>query len=189
MTEQHPFHTLLPQQALSLRRRAMKLTSDEHRAEDLVQETLLKAWKSRDSYKPETNLGAWLFTILRNTFLSDLRKHRREVEDVDGANAEALCEEPSQDHTVALKDLVSAIALLPDAQRRPIELMGAFDYSQMEAADACGCTVGTIKSRVSRGRAMLNRILEQNDGVAHGALLGSDGTNSGSRRGAMERVS
>lgn len=154
VTERHPFHVLLPQQVQSLRRRALKLTSNEHRAEDLVQDTLLKAWAFRDSYQPDTRLRAWLFTILRNTFFSDLRKHRPEVEDVD-ACARALFEEPRQDHALALNELISAIALLPHAQRRPIVLIGVYGYSQLEAADACGCTVGTIKSRVSRGRDSL----------------------------------
>ncbi|MFN3641703.1 MAG: sigma-70 family RNA polymerase sigma factor [Gemmobacter sp.] len=152
----HPFHTLLPQEAASLRRRAMKFTSSEHRAEDLVQATFLKAWASRDSYRPETNLRAWLFTILRNTFFSELRKFRLEVEDVDGIRAQLLAQEPNQDHAIALGELLAAIARLPDAQRRPVLLMGAYGFSQNEAADACGCTVGTIKSRVSRGRLTLS---------------------------------
>jgi len=159
MTERHPFHTLLPQHALSLRCRALRLTANEHRAEDLVQATLLKAWASRDSFQPETNLRAWLFTILRNTFFSDLRKFRREVEDVDDAYAMALFEEPRQDHALALKELIAAIASLPHAQRRPLVLMGVYGFSQLEVADACGCTVGTVKSRVSRGRATLSRVM------------------------------
>lgn len=159
MTEHHPFHNLLPQHSLPLRRRALKLTANEHRAEDLVQATLLKAWVSRDSFNPDTNLRAWLFTILRNTFLSELRKYRREVEDVDGACARALSEEARQDHVLSLNELISAIARLPDLQRQPLIMMGAYGFSQLEAADACGCTVGTIKSRVSRGRATLERIM------------------------------
>jgi len=161
MTEPHPFHVLLPQHSLPLRRRALKLTSSKHRAEDLVQETLLKAWASRDSFRPETNLRAWLFTILRNTFFSDLRKTRREVEDVDGNCAQALFEEPRQEHELALKELISAIALLPDAQRRPLVLIGAYGFSQAEAANACDCKLGTIKSRISRSRVALKQILEQ----------------------------
>lgn len=170
MTDRHPFHTLLPQQAPALRRRALKLTSNQHRAEDLVQDTLLKAWANRDSYRPDTHLRAWLFTILRNTFYSDLRKFRREVEDVDGARALALSENPRQEDALALRELLSAIARLPDAQRRPLVLMGAYGYSQLETADACGCTVGTIKSRVSRCRATLSRIVA-NDEAAPSARM------------------
>jgi RNA polymerase sigma-70 factor (ECF subfamily) len=163
MNERHPFHHLLPQQTPSLLRRALQLTSNKHRAEDLVQDTLQKAWANRDKYQPETNLRAWLFTILRNTFFSELRKFRREVEDVDGVYAGSLFEEPRQEHEIALKELISAIGVLPEAQRRPLVLMGAYGFSQLEVADACGCTVGTIKSRVSRGRATLNRVLAHYD--------------------------
>lgn len=170
MTEPHPFHVLLPQYILALRRRALKLTSNEHRAEDLVQDTLLKAWEKRDSYTPETNLGAWLFTILRNTFYSDLRKFRREVEDIDGAWAQTLLEEASQDHVLALKELISAIALLPDAQRRALVLTGAYGFSQIEAAVACACEVGTIKSRVNRGRVTLKRSLSDEFIAGRGPL-------------------
>ena len=156
MTQPHPFHTLLPSQAPALRGRALRLTSNAHRADDLVQSTLLKAWASRDSYSPETNLRAWLFTILRNTFFSDLRKYRREVQDVDSENARALYVEPNQEHAVALKELVVEVARLPYAQRRPLVLMSILGFSQLEVADACGCTIGTIKSRVSRARSTLN---------------------------------
>jgi RNA polymerase sigma-70 factor, ECF subfamily len=159
MTGHHPFHDLLPQHSLSLRRRALQLTRNAHRADDLVQSTFLKAWVSRDSFNPDTNLRAWLFTILRNTFLSELRKYRREVEDVDGACARALSEEARQDHVLSLNELISAIARLPDLQRQPLIMMGAYGFSQLEAANACGCTVGTIKSRVSRVRATLESIM------------------------------
>lgn len=165
MTKQHVFHMLLPQHAVALHRRAIKLTSDRNRADDLVQETLLKAWAKRDSFRPDTHLRAWLFTILRNTFFSDLRKYRREVEDADGILANALCEQPSQDHAIAMKELLGAMALLPDLQRKPVLLMGVLGYSQIEAAAACGCTIGTIKSRVSRGRSTLAHA------VAHDAPL------------------
>ncbi|WP_296479520.1 sigma-70 family RNA polymerase sigma factor [Roseinatronobacter sp.] len=163
ITDDHPFHVLLPEQAHSLRLRALKLTANKHRAEDLVQTTLLKAWAKRDSFKPGTNLRAWLFTILRNTFCSDLRKFRREVEDVDGVYARAQFEEPRQHHVLALKELISVVATLPNTQRLPLVLMGAYGFSQNEAAVACGCTVGTIKSRVSRGRAALSRILAEEE--------------------------
>jgi RNA polymerase sigma-70 factor (ECF subfamily) len=165
LSQHHPFHVLLPREAHSLRCRALALTSSPHRADDLVQSTLLKAWANRDRFQPGTNLRAWLFTILRNTFFSEIRKLHREVEDVDGAYAASLFEEPRQDHAIALKELASAIALLPKEQRRPLVLMGAYGYSQLEVADACGCTVGTIKSRVSRGRATLIRNLADVDVV------------------------
>ncbi len=160
MTERHPFHILLTPQTRALKHFALRLTADNHRAEDLVQATLLKAWAKRDSFEPDSNLRAWLFTILRNTFYSDLRKFQLEIEDVDGTRAAALCEEPRQDHVLALKELISAIGGLPLKQRKPIVLMGAYGFSQLEAAAACGCTVGTIKSRVSRARTTLCTLLD-----------------------------
>ena len=155
MINSHPFETQLPEITPSLRRRAMKLTSNAHRAEDLVQATLLKAWANRDRYAQETNLRAWLFTILRNTFFSELRKYRREVEDINDSHARRLVEEPRQEAALELKELLEALADLPSAQRQAILLMSAYGYSQLEAAEACQCTLGTIKSRVSRGRAAL----------------------------------
>lgn len=179
MQSQHPFHVLLPQHAPFLRRRALNLTANDARADDLVQATFLKAWASRDSYQAETNVRAWLCTILRNTFFSDLRKHRREVEDIDGINAGALYEEPRQDHGLALRELFSAIALLPAVQRKPLVLMGAYGFSQLEAAEACGCTVGTIKSRVSRSRAILAQMIAFEDFA---------GTDPAGREEAMPQV-
>lgn len=124
MAQPHAFHTLLPPQEQALRRRALKLTANPHRAEDLVQATFLKAWVNRDKYKADTQLRAWLFTILRNTFFSDLRKTRREVEDVDGCLTASLSEQPRQLDAIALKELISAIASLPETQRKPLLLMG-----------------------------------------------------------------
>lgn len=155
MIDRHPFHKLLPQHTPCLRRRALKLTANAHRAEDLVQTTLMKAWANRDRYTPETNLRAWLFTILRNTLFSEIRKYRREVQDIDGIHALRQTDEPRQEASLALKEVLSALALLPDGQRQAILLMGAYGYSQQEAAEACDCTLGTIKSRVSRGRSTL----------------------------------
>ena len=159
MTDCHPFTKLLPDQHLALYRRALRLTANAHRAEDLVQATLLKAWIYRDRFEPDTNLRAWLFTILRNTFLSELRKYRLEVEDSADGMALTVAQEARQDHALALKELISAVATLPVAQRKPLMMMGYYGYSQLETADACGCTLGTVKSRVSRGRATLSRLL------------------------------
>lgn len=152
MNQPHPFHTLLPEQSQCLRQRALTLTAHKDRAEDLVQDTLLKAWTSRDSFTLGSNLRAWLFTIMRNTFFSNLRKGHREVEDIDEAYAQALFEEPRQDHALELKQMISSIEQLPEIYSTPLLLMGIYGYSQSEAAKACDCTVGTIKSRVSRGR-------------------------------------
>lgn len=171
MTKPHPFHDQLPLEAPILRRRALKLTTDKHRAEDLTQETLLKAWANRDSFQPGTNLSAWLFTIMRNTFFSSLRKYRREVQDIDGAGALALAEEGRQLHAVALRELLAAVVDLPPKQRRAIVLIGAYGFSQLEAAEACGCATGTIKSRVSRGRTALGHLALNDKALARGRTM------------------
>ena len=155
MRDPHPFHTLLPVHGTALRRFALKLTAHEQRADDLVQETFLKAWANREKYRRDTELRAWLFTILRNSFYSDLRRNRREVADIDGRQAAGLFVEAAQEHAVELGKLAVAIAHMPEIHRRPLVMMGVYGFSQLEAADACGCTVGTIKSRVSRGRSHL----------------------------------
>ncbi len=150
----------------SLRRYARSLTGSVDRADDLVQDCLERAVTRFEQFQPGTDLRAWLFTILHNAFISELRKYRREVEDVDGAMAATLSEEPRQEHVLALKELGSAIASLPNIQRKAVVLMGAYGFSQLEAADTCRCTVGTVKSRVSRGRATLNQVVGRNE-VAH----------------------
>lgn len=143
----------------TLRAFAVSLSKNADRADDLVQETLVKAWDKQDSFQPGTNLKAWLFTILRNEFYSQMRKRRREVEDSDGSITARLSVHPSQDGSSDLTDFRRALELLPEDQREAIILIGASGFSYEEAAEICGCAVGTIKSRVSRARARLLQIL------------------------------
>lgn len=159
MFEPHPFHHQLAEEAPALLRLARHLTRNEHRAQDLAQETLRKAWSARGGYQPGARLRAWLFTILRNTHVSDLRKHRREVEDADGALAAKLPQEGAQEHVMALRELAAAMATLSSEQREALILVGGAGYSHEEAAMETGCAVGTIKSRVSRARARLGEML------------------------------
>jgi len=100
-----------------LRAFALSLSRNPSVADDLVQETVLKAWAKLDSFEPGTNMRAWLFTILRNTFYSDARKGKREVADVDGAYAARLSQKPDHDGRLALRDFAVAFATLPDDQR------------------------------------------------------------------------
>jgi RNA polymerase sigma-70 factor (ECF subfamily) len=166
VSDRHAFHHDLSEQIPTLRAFARTLARDASHADDLVQETLLKAWSNRDRYQAGTNLRAWLFTILRNTFYSEFRKRRREVEDVDGAYVGRLAEKPSQDDRMALNDFAAALARLPVDQREALVLVGATGLSYEEAAAIVGCAVGTVKSRVSRARARLTEMLEPD---AHGA--------------------
>src|SRR6185295_2174500 len=144
----------------SLRAFAVSLTQNSDRADDLVQETLVKAWDKQGSFQPGTNLKAWLFTILRNEFYSQMRKRGREVQDSDGAMTARLAIHPAQHGLLDLEDFRKALQLLPEDQREAIILIGASGFSYEEAAEICQCAVGTIKSRVSRARSKLQEILK-----------------------------
>ena len=135
------------------------MDANPERADDLVQETLLKAWSHIDSFQVGTNLRAWLFTILRNLFHSEYRKRRREVEDADGKYAATLAVQPAQGAHLDFEDMQRALTRLPADQREALLLVGASGFSYEQAADICGCAVGTIKSRVNRARSKLAALL------------------------------
>jgi RNA polymerase sigma-70 factor (ECF subfamily) len=141
----------------NLRAFGISLTGNVDRADDLVQETILRALKNIDSFQPGTNLSAWLYTILRNLFRSEYRKRKREVEDATGMYAESLKSQPEQSSRLEFEELRVALDKLPDDQREAVILVGASGFSYEEAAAICGCAVGTIKSRVNRAR---NRLAE-----------------------------
>jgi RNA polymerase sigma-70 factor (ECF subfamily) len=143
----------------SLRAFAISLCGNVDRADDLVQEALLRAWRSLDSFEPGTNMSAWLFTILRNVFRSEYRKRRREVEDADGFYAETLTSLPNQTGSLEMDEFRKALDLLPADQREALILVGASGFSYEETAQICRCAVGTIKSRVNRARSRLAEIL------------------------------
>lgn len=143
----------------ALRAFALSLTRNGALADDLVQDTLVKAWTNIDRFEAGTNLRAWLYTILRNTYYSDRRKRRREVADVDGVLTAGLAEKPAHDGRLQLADFRRAFDQLNVEQREALVLVGASGFSYEEAAEMCGCAVGTIKSRANRGRARLAELL------------------------------
>jgi RNA polymerase sigma-70 factor (ECF subfamily) len=143
----------------NLRAFAISLCGHRDRADDLVQDTLVKAWANMHRFERGTNLNAWLFTILRNAFFSEHRKLRREVEDVDGSYAEGLVAIPEQEGRLNLDDFRKALMTLSADQREALLLVGAEGMTYDEAAEICGCAVGTIKSRVNRARSRLAEIL------------------------------
>jgi RNA polymerase sigma-70 factor (ECF subfamily) len=148
----------------SLRAFAMSLTRDRPQADDLVQETIMRAWANIDQFQVGTNMRAWMFTILRNCFYTQRRKQKREVGDEDGTYAAQLSEKPAHDGHMALKEFKVAFAQLRDEQREALLLVGASGFSVEEAAEMCGCAPGTIKSRASRGRKRLAELLNLADG-------------------------
>ncbi len=148
----------------SLRAFAISLCGNVDRADDLVQETLLRALANINSFQPGTNMSAWLFTILRNHFRSEYRKRRREVEDSDGSYAETLKSHPEQHGHIEFEEFRIALAKLPPDQREALVLVGASGFSYEEAASICECAIGTIKSRVNRARTRLAELMSI-DGV------------------------
>ncbi|WP_238474135.1 sigma-70 family RNA polymerase sigma factor [Altericroceibacterium spongiae] len=132
-------------------------------ADDLVQETLLKAWAAQDRFEPGTSMRAWTFVILRNAYLTDMRRNRFRGE-YDETVAERILTAPAgQEEPLHLSDMHRALLTLPPERREALLLVGAGGFSYEEAANICGCAVGTIKSRVGRARAALTSMIEDGD--------------------------
>jgi RNA polymerase sigma-70 factor (ECF subfamily) len=142
-----------------LRAFAFWLCTSKDWADDLVQDTLLSAWAHLEDFQEGTNMGAWLFTILRNRFLSDHRKRKYWVHDVGGKLAEKVTVVPDQEGWAISADLRYALEQLPVHQREAVILVGAGGMSAAQAASICGCAEGTIKSRVNRARLRLAELL------------------------------
>ncbi len=144
----------------AMRAFAISLTRNSAVADDMVQDALVKAWTSFDKFEAGTNLRAWLFTILRNTYYSSQRKMRREVPDVDGFHVESLAEKPAHDGRLQMTDFRFAFAQLSDEHREALLLVGASGFSYEEAAEMCGVAVGTMKSRTGRARKKLAELMQ-----------------------------
>ena len=144
-----------------LRAFGRSLSGSRDLADDLVQETLLKAWAARLRFQAGTNMRAWTFIILRNLFLSQMRRARFKGEWDDITAAKILAAPASQDRHIELGDMQRALMHLPQPQREALILVGAGGFAYEEAAEICGCAVGTIKSRVARGRVALETLLSE----------------------------
>ncbi len=151
-----------------LRAFALSLCGNSDRADDLVQQALVKAWGSMASFEPGSNMAAWLYTILRNEFYSEFRKRRHEVSDSDGIFASRLASYPTQEGHMELQDFRAALFRLADDHREALILIGASGMSYEEAAQLCGCAVGTMKSRVHRARVKLAELLGLGAGESFG---------------------
>ena len=129
-------------------------------ADDLVQETAVKAWTARERYQAGTNMRAWTFAILRNHYLSELRKSKRQTDLDEGVAERMLVMEADQEGPLHLGDMESALQKLAPERREAVILVGASGFSYEEAADIAGCPIGTMKSRVARARADLAKMLQ-----------------------------
>ena len=183
MTRTIEFREQLVAAIPGLRAFGFSLTARNDRADDLVQETLMKAWKHYDSFEPGTNMKAWLYTILRNEFYTQLRKRKREVEDADGLYSNRVAVHAEQDGHLDMADLRIALAKLPEDQREAIILVGASGFSYEEAAVICKVAVGTIKSRVNRARARLAVLLQIGTDEKFGPDANSEAILTSSYRG------
>ncbi|MBA16829.1 sigma-70 family RNA polymerase sigma factor [Sphingosinithalassobacter portus] len=153
------FKKQLAQVIPHLRAFGRSLSGSRDLADDLVQETLLKAWAARQRFQAGTNMRAWTFIILRNLYLSQMRRSRFKGEWDDLVADRLLAAPASQDRHVELSDMQRALLHLPQPQREALILVGAGGFAYEEAAEICGVAVGTIKSRVARGRVALENLL------------------------------
>jgi RNA polymerase sigma-70 factor, ECF subfamily len=153
----------------ALRRYALGLARNFHAAEDLVHDTVVKAYSCIDKFLPGSNLRAWLFTILRNTFYSGMRKQKREVPDSDGLHAARLVTQPDHDGKLAMGEFLKAFDQLSSEHRDIVTLVGVEGHTYRVASRLIGVPVGTAKSRLSRARAQLTETLDR---PARPVLLG-----------------
>ena len=177
--DKHAFKRELTGVVPHLRAFARGLCGRPDMADDLVQETLLKAWAAQERFEPGTSMRAWTFVILRNAYLTDMRRNRFRG-DYDENVAERILTAPAgQEEPLHLSDLHRALLTLPPERREALLLVGAGGFSYEEAANICRCAVGTIKSRVGRARAALTSMIEEgaipdrsiDDPSAHRAIL------------------
>ena len=146
---------LLPQ----LRVYALSLTRDSVRADDLVQQTVLKSLAGRQSFRPGTNFPGWLFRIQRNEFISGLRRERPTVE-LNDAIASTLVHAQCQESGIVMREFKKAFRTLAGDQRRALLLTALEGHSHERIAGASRVAIGTVKSRVSRARAQLRQMLD-----------------------------
>jgi RNA polymerase sigma-70 factor (ECF subfamily) len=160
-----------------LRAFARTLSGDPTSADDLAQDAMIKAWDARASYQMGTNMKAWTFMILRNQFYSERRRSWRQTQLDQEAAERTLVAIDDPESPVVLDELRLGLGMLPMEQREALILVGAGGFAYEEAAEICGCAVGTVKSRVSRARKALQGILEtgayDRDGRKAGEAMGS----------------
>jgi RNA polymerase sigma-70 factor (ECF subfamily) len=145
----------------NLRAFAMSLSQGAQQADDLVQDTLLKALANLDKFEEGTNMKAWLFTILRIRFYNDVRYQKyHQTAPIEEVTQSAIQTLATQDKYIEFQDVIRGMQALVPEQREAIILIAAEGLSYEEAAEICGCPVGTVKSRLSRARQRLAEYLQ-----------------------------
>ena len=150
----------LPHHVAGLRRYALALTGSRYEAEDLVQETLTRALAAAHGFRKGGNLRGWLFSIMHNAFISNVRKRRAAEQELDDGMPE-LAQPPHQLDRLEVRDVLAALSRLPEAQRAALVLIALEDFSYAEAARVQGIPIGTLMSRLARGREALRRAMDE----------------------------
>jgi len=171
-SDDNAFKRELVQLIPHLRAFARTLCGDPAAADDLAQDAMMKAWDARNSFQMGTNMKAWTFMILRNQFYSEKRRSWRQSQLDQEAAERTLVAVDDPEAPVALDELRQGLAMLPPEQREALILVGAGGFAYEEAAEICGCAVGTVKSRVSRARRALHAILDEGNYDRDGAAAG-----------------
>lgn len=143
----------------ALRAFARGLCGNRELADDMAQDAMMRAWAARASYTPGTNFRAWIFMILRNNYYTTLRKNSRMVSWDPEVAERVLVAPPTQHAGIDVADVAAALQKLPSEQREVLMLIGANGLSYEEAAEIMGCAIGTIKSRLARGRVALSNLV------------------------------
>jgi len=144
----------------ALRNFARGLCHHREMAEDLAQEALMRGWAARASFTPGTDFRAWMYVILRNRFYTALRQNRARTERDTAAAERTQSTPPAQEDALMVADVASAMERLPAGQRDVLMMIGAQGMSYEETAQAMGCALGTVKSRLARGRQALALAIE-----------------------------
>jgi RNA polymerase sigma-70 factor, ECF subfamily len=153
------FSTEMTASLPALRSFARSLCRHRDMADDLVQETMVRAWSSRHTFLPGSKFRPWLFTILRNQFYNAVRKQGRLVAWEPEAAERLLVQDPEQETRIHVADIEGALDQLPDNQREMLLLIAGSGLSYEEAAVVADCKLGTVKSRINRGRAAMRAII------------------------------
>ena len=176
------FHKLLVTTLPRLRVQALALTRNRSDADDLVQAAVTSALAAKDSFTPGTNFGAWMFRILRNRFISDVRR-KRETTDIDDVPSSAFARPGAQEDSLIMRELRGHMARLPVEQRTALVMVTVQGLSYEEVAAAMDCAVGTAKCRVFRARQTLQRWLTGEErGVAAPVAVRKPSSPRASRR-------
>lgn len=157
------FQDLLLASLPRLRAYAILLTKDRTRADDLLQESVLRALCAKHQFQLGTNFNAWIHRILHNQFISFLRQQRRPMTTLDDVSESYLSQPAGQDDKILTQEVVRALGRLPEGQREALILISSSGMSYDEAASVLGCSVGTVKSRVWRARRQMEKLILDND--------------------------